>query len=99
MSEGVGGDSALSTQHSALLAAFLLGLSGIVFQLALTRLSSAALDYHLTFLAISAAMLGLSAGGTWVAGWLPAGGAGDDRVRVRRLCLAGAAAQALVLAA
>lgn len=46
---------------------FLLALAGMVFQLGLTRLWSAALNYHLTFLAIGAAMVGIGAGGSWVA--------------------------------
>src|SRR5438270_14095399 len=97
-----------SLVDSSLVGVFLTALAGIVFQLALTRLCSAALDYHLTFLAVSAAMLGTSAGGVWVAGWAR----GDDKYevheghealvagdlwRAQRLCLAGAVALALSL--
>src|SRR5919202_4047252 len=91
-------DSLLITHYSSLVGVFLVALAGIVFQLALTRLCSAALDYHLAFLAVGAAMLGTSAGGVWVAGWLPLeASAGDDWRRARRLCFGGAAALAVVL--
>ncbi|HEV2122396.1 MAG TPA: hypothetical protein VGW38_06445, partial [Chloroflexota bacterium] len=46
---------------------FLLSLSGLLFQLAATRIASAALNYHLAFFIISAALLGTGAGGAWVA--------------------------------
>jgi hypothetical protein len=52
---------------------FLLCLAGLAFQVALTRLCSAALNYHLTFLALSAGVLGTGAGGTWVALWRRSG--------------------------
>src|SRR5437764_932798 len=87
-----------TTHHAPLAGVFLAALAGIVFQLALTRLCSAALDYHLTFLAVTAAMLGASAGGVWVAGWLrPGAPATGDLHRAQSLCLGGAAAMALLL--
>jgi hypothetical protein len=48
---------------------FLLGLAGLLFQVVLTRLASAALNYHLAFLAVSAGVLGTGVGATWVACW------------------------------
>src|SRR5438094_1526295 len=93
-------DSSRTTHHASLAGVFLTALAGIVCQLALTRLSSAALDYDLSFQVVSAAMLGTSAGGVWVAGWLPPEDApASDLGRARRLCLGGAAALALVLGA
>ncbi len=50
---------------------FLLSLAGLLFQVALTRLASAALNYHLAVLAVSAGVLGTGAGATWVACWRP----------------------------
>ena len=79
--------------------AFWLGSGGIVFQLALTRLASASLDYHLTFLVIAAAMLGGACGGVWVAGWLAPAEAGHDRRMALRSCLAAAIVGAGILAA
>ena len=46
---------------------FLLSLAGLLFQVVLTRLASAALNYHLTFLAVSAGVLGTGIGATWIA--------------------------------
>jgi spermidine synthase len=45
----------------------LLSVSGFLFQIAMTRVASAALNYHLAFFVVSAALLGTGAGGTWVA--------------------------------
>lgn len=45
-------------------AIFLLSGAALLFQFAQTRLFSAALDYHLTFLVISGALLGVGAAGT-----------------------------------
>lgn len=79
---------------------FLLGLSGLLLQVALTRLSSAALNYHLTFLVIGAALLGTSAGGTWVAvRWPDAIDHQTHRRRLSRLILASAGAMILIGAA
>ena len=46
---------------------FLLSLAGLLFQVVLTRLASAALNYHLTFLAVAAGVLGTGIGATWIA--------------------------------
>ena len=46
------------------LAVFLLSLVGLLFQFAQTRLFSATLDYHLTFLVLSGALLGVAGGAT-----------------------------------
>ena len=54
----------VSQLHAAI---FLLSLLGLLFQFAQTRLFSAALDYHLTFLVLSGALLGVGAGGTFSA--------------------------------
>ncbi|HXI15261.1 MAG TPA: hypothetical protein VNM48_02735, partial [Chloroflexota bacterium] len=68
--------------------------------MALTRLSSAALNYHLTFLVIGAALLGTSAGGTWVAvRWPDAIDHQAQRRRLSRLILASAGAIVLIGAA
>jgi hypothetical protein len=45
-------------------AVFLLSLLALLFQFAQTRLFSASLDYHLTFLVLSGALLGVGAGAT-----------------------------------
>lgn len=45
-------------------AVFLLSLVGLLFQFAQTRLFSATLDYHLTFLVLSGALLGVAGGAT-----------------------------------
>src|SRR5712692_8184080 len=45
-------------------AVFLLSCSALLFQVAQTRLFSATLGYHLTFVAISIALLGVGAGGS-----------------------------------
>ena len=50
---------ALSRLHVAI---FLLSLMSLVFEFAQTRLFSATLDYHLTFLVLSGALLGVGAG-------------------------------------
>ena len=62
---------------------FLLSASGLLFEVALTRLCSAALSYHLTFLVVGAALLGTGAGGTWVA--LRPGSATTQAASGRRL--------------
>lgn len=49
------------------LAIFLLSLLTLLFQFAQTRLFSAALDHHLTFLVLSGALLGVGGGGTLAA--------------------------------
>ncbi len=46
------------------IAIFLLSLLTLLFQFAQTRLFSATLDHHLTFLVLSGALLGVGAGGT-----------------------------------
>jgi hypothetical protein len=81
------------------LGVLLLALSGLVYQVALTRYSSAAFNYHLTFLVLSAAMLGTGAGGTWVALRVRAGSLDDDRRRLRALAVAAAGTTAAVGAA
>src|SRR6266511_5394054 len=45
-------------------AVFLLSCSALLFQIAQTRLFSATLGYHLTFVAVSIALLGVGAGAT-----------------------------------
>src|SRR6266511_4245144 len=45
-------------------AVFLLSCSALLFQVAQTRLFSATLGYHLTFVAVSIALLGVAAGAT-----------------------------------
>ena len=76
---------------------FLLSLAGLLFQVALTRLASAALNYHLTFLAVGAGVLGVGIGATWIACARPAG-SGDRNVTLRRLALGAAAGMALLVA-
>src|SRR5579859_7483776 len=46
----------------ALIALFVVSASGLVFEITLTRLFSLFFQYHFTFLAVSLAVLGLSAG-------------------------------------
>ncbi|MEZ5319605.1 MAG: hypothetical protein R2752_19550 [Vicinamibacterales bacterium] len=58
------------------LAVFLLTLSGIVFEVGLTRIYSATIWYHFTFVAVSVALLGWGLGGFVVhrlkqSGWTP----------------------------
>ncbi|HEX2517218.1 MAG TPA: hypothetical protein VH257_21115 [Chloroflexota bacterium] len=76
---------------------FLLSLAGLLFQVALTRLASAALNYHLTFLAVGASVLGVGIGATWIACARPAG-SGDRNGTLRRLALGAAAGMALIVA-
>jgi hypothetical protein len=85
---------------------FLLSLAGLLFQVVLTRLASAALNYHLAFLAVSAGVLGTGIGATWVACWGPgrsAGGAAPSRMAglagMAGMATAAAGAIALNLAA
>ena len=47
-----------------LVAIFLLSFAALLFQFVQTRLFSAMLDYHLTFLVVSGALLGVAGGGT-----------------------------------
>ncbi len=49
---------------SLYVAIFLLSFAALLFQFVQTRLFSAMLDYHLTFLVVSGALLGVAAGGT-----------------------------------
>ncbi len=49
---------------SVFVAIFLLSFAALLFQFVQTRLFSAMLDYHLTFLVVSGALLGVAAGGT-----------------------------------
>lgn len=72
----------------------LVAAAGTGTELAATRLYSAALNYHLTFLAISAAMLGTATGGVLVAAHgRPAA------MRIERLTTVAAAGIALIAAA
>lgn len=78
----------------------LLSFAALLLQVALTRLCSAALNYHLTFLIVGAALLGTGAGGTWVALRMPpAPNAALERRRLARLAVFAAGAMALVGAA
>ena len=45
------------------LAVFLITLSGLVFEIGLTRIYSATIWYHFTFVAVSVALLGWGLGG------------------------------------
>ena len=45
------------------LAVFLITLSGLVFEIGLTRIYSATIWYHFTFIAVSVALLGWGLGG------------------------------------
>jgi len=53
-----------SSPARLIVAIFLLSSAALVFQVAQTRLLSATLGYHLTFLAVSIALLGVGAGAT-----------------------------------
>lgn len=76
---------------------FFLSASGLLFEVALTRLCSAALSYHLTFLVVGAALLGGGAGGVWVAlRYSRPGLAAPDGRLLARLALGGALAIAVV---
>ena len=56
--------SSSSGSRALHLAIFLLSFLALLFQFAQTRLFSATLDYHLTFLVLSGALLGVGAGAT-----------------------------------
>src|SRR6185436_9217493 len=45
---------------------FLITLSGLIFEIGLTRIYSASIWYHFTFVAVSVALLGLGLGGVVV---------------------------------
>src|SRR5437870_1356732 len=48
------------------IAVFLITLSGLIFEIALTRIYSATIWYHFTFVAVSVALLGWGLGGLTV---------------------------------
>jgi hypothetical protein len=54
----------LSARSRVLIAVFLLSCAALIFQVAQTRLFSATFGYHLTFVAVSIALLGVGAGAT-----------------------------------
>jgi len=45
---------------------FLISLSGLVLEIAITRIFSAAIWYHFAFVAVSVALVGLGSSGLWV---------------------------------
>ena len=68
------------------LSLFLLSAATLAFEINLTRLFSVAQFYHLAFMIVSIALLGLGASGTALA-VLPVLGAGSPSVRLRRYAL------------
>ncbi len=49
---------------------FLISLAGLVLEIAITRIFSAAISYHFTFVAVSVALVGLGSSGLLVHHWL-----------------------------
>src|ERR1700690_3865834 len=80
-----------NTSERVLLAAIALSsFSALLLELALTRLFSVVLFYHFAFLAISIALLGLGAGGTFAYLWKNRLAGYETRALMAWLCAANA---------
>jgi spermidine synthase len=86
-----------SREHTLLAGIALVSFSALLLELALTRLFSVVLFYHFAFLAISIALLGLGAGGTFAYLWKTRLAGYETRTLMAWLCAGNAIVVPIVL--